>query len=393
MKTKHILLLSLLASPFMAAAQSNNFTLSGKVTDYKRAVNQTIYLKFKQNGKEVKDSAKLINGNYVFKGQLSYPVKATLQLKVADSVTKYYQQTRMLKDYAHEFYIDKGKLVANAPEKLNSTVITGSAADQDFQALQAAVAPYHKRSNKLYEEEGQKVYENKDSIAIAKYTKKSYAIQDQIDSVEKVFLFSHPQSGIVLDMLSEYTRTILEPSEIEPFFNKIQPALKSSAEGQAYANRISRAKATANGAMAQDFILKDRNGKEVSLASLRGKLVLLDFWGSWCFPCRSTHPHLRKMYATYKDKGFEILGVASERGKPEENYKKWTAALDQDQMTWVNVLSEQPKGETSVPAKYNVNAYPTKILINKDGTIIKKFVGSGEANAAALDELVAKYMQ
>ncbi|MNY32363.1 Thiol-disulfide oxidoreductase ResA [compost metagenome] len=117
--------------------------------------------------------------------------------------------------------------------------------------------------------------------------------------------------------------------------------------------------------------------------------MLLDFWGSWCFPCRSTHPHLRKLYADYKDKGFEILGVASERGTPEENYKKWTAALDQDQMTWVNVLAEKgDKDKPAVTSQYSVNAYPTKVLINKEGFIVKKFVGSGEANAHALDELV-----
>jgi hypothetical protein len=85
--------------------------------------------------------------------------------------------------------------------------------------------------------------------------------------------------------------------------------------------------------------------------------------------------------------------VASERGTPEENYKKWTAALDQDQMTWVNVLAE--KGEKDKPAvtsQYSVNAYPTKVLISKEGRIVKKFVGSGEANASELDKLVEKLL-
>lgn len=378
--------------PLSGLAQSN-FTLNGKVADSKGIIDHLVYLQFKQNGKEIKDSAQLINGTYSFKGSISYPVKATLQLKVADSVEQYHKQTRILKDYSYEFYLDRGQITAVSKEKLNKTQITGSAADADRQQLKVSLDPYYETSNKLYSQEGSPAYKSKDSMAIAKYTKKSYAIQDQIDSIKKAFLFSHPQSGMVLDMLSEYTRTILEPAEIEPLFNKIQPALKSSAEGQAYANRIQSAKTTALGAKAQNFVLKDRNGKEVSLASLKGKLVLLDFWGSWCFPCRSTHPHLRKLYAEYKDKGFEILGVASERGKPEENYKKWTAALDQDQMTWVNVLSEPTeKGEQSVPGKYNVNAYPTKVLIDQNGIIVKKFVGSGAANAEALDKLVEQLL-
>ncbi|SMD10387.1 TlpA disulfide reductase family protein [Pedobacter nyackensis] len=394
MKSKYIYVFALMLAPLFGAAQMGNpFTLTGKVSDYKRAVDQTIYLKFKQNGKEIKDSTKLINGTYTFKGRISYPAIAVIQLKVADSVEKYYAVTRMLKDYVHEFYIDKGKLSANAVQKLNSTIVKGSKADADRQELKAKLDPYYATNTKMYKEEGAHAYKNKDSLGIANYTKKRSKIDSQIDSVKKTYLFNHPQSGTALNMLREYTQLILEPSEIEPLFKQFLPEIKASNEGQAYAKRMEIAKVTALGATATDFILKDRNGKEVSLVSLKGKLVLLDFWGSWCFPCRQTHPHLRKLYAEYKDRGLEILGVANEHGKPEDNYKKWTVALDQDQMSWINVLNEQvEKGKLSVTEKYNVSAYPTKILIDKNGIIIRKFVGSGEGNAKALDDLIAQIL-
>ncbi|MNK04882.1 Thiol-disulfide oxidoreductase ResA [compost metagenome] len=394
MKTKYIYVFALMFAPLFGIAQmSKPFTLTGQVSDYKRAVDQTIYLKFKQNGKEIKDSTKLINGNYTFKGLISYPAIAAIQLKVADSVANYYAVTRMLKDYVHEFYIDKGMLSANAEQKLNSTIVKGSKADDDRQELKVKLDPYYAANSKMYKEEGAPAYKNKDSIGIAHYTKKRSKIDSQIDSVKKAYLFSHPQSGTALDMLKEYTQFILEPSEIEPLFKQMLPEVKASDEGQAYVKRMEIAKLTAVGASATDFILKDRSGKTVSLASLKGKLVLLDFWGSWCFPCRQTHPHLRKLYAEYKDRGLEILGVANERGKPADNYKKWTAALDQDQMSWINVLNEQAeKGKPSVCEKYNVSAYPTKILIDMNGIIVKKFVGSSEENAKTLDYLVAQLL-
>ncbi|TCC90980.1 TlpA disulfide reductase family protein [Pedobacter hiemivivus] len=394
MKSKYIYVFALMLAPIFGVAQmSKPFTLTGQVSDYKRAVDQTIYLKFKQNGIEIKDSAKLINGSYTFKGLISYPAIAVIQLKVADSVATYYARTRMLKDYVHEFYMDKGKLSANAAQKLNSTVVKGSKADDDRQELKTKLDPYYAANSKAYKEEGDPAYKNKDSIGIVNYTKKRSKIDFQIDSVKKAYLFSHPQSGIALDMLREYTQSILEPAEIEPLFKQFQPEIKASDEGQAYAKRIESSKVTALGAAAPDFILKDRNGKAVSLASVKGKLVLLDFWGSWCFPCRQTHPHLRKLYAEYKDRGFEILGVANELGKPEENYKKWTVALDQDQMSWINVLNEKGEiGKLSVSEKYNVKAYPTKILIDKNGIIIKKFVGSSEAKAKDLDDMVAQIL-
>lgn len=383
--------------PFLGMAQiekGNPFSITGKVADDKRGIDHIIYLKFKQNNKEITDSAKLLDGTYSFKGLIAYPTKAVLQLKVPDSVSQYHQQTRILKDYAHEFYIDKGEMLAVSSEKLNKTIVRGSAADTERQQLKALLDPYYKSSSKLYQDEGKGAYERKDSLAIARYSKKSNAIQNSIDSIKKAFLFNHPQSGMAIDMLQEYTRTILEPAEIVPLFEKVQGVLKTSAEGIAYANRIRMAKNTAIGVKAPDFELKDRQGKPVTLASLKGKLVLLDFWGSWCYPCRQTHPHLRKLYAAHKAKGFEILGVANERGTAAENYKKWTAALDQDQMTWTNVLAEAPENDKpSVPKQYSVNAYPTKILIDRAGFIVKKFVGSGETNAKELDQLIEKLLQ
>ncbi|TKC06642.1 AhpC/TSA family protein [Pedobacter polaris] len=392
MKNRNMLSIALVLAPLLGAAQAGNpFTIMGKVADYQRVVDNTIYLKFKQNGKETKDSVKLINGTYTFKGKVSYPVKAVIQLKVADSVEKYHASTRTLKDYAHDFYIDKGQLMAHAPEKLNSTVIKGSKADDDRQELKAKLDPYYAASNKIYKEEGSAAYKSKDSVAIANYTKKSYRIQDQIDSVKKAYLFSHVQSGTVLDLLQEYTRTILEPSEIQPFFNKIQPSIKASAEGQAYSKRIEQSKVTALGAAAPDFILKDKNGKEISLSSMKGKLILLDFWGSWCGPCRDTHPHLKKLYAAYKSKGFEIFGVSNElSNNQEENYNKWVKAMDEDKMEWVNVLNDKSKGDKAngVLSKYSVTAFPTKILIDKDGRIIRRLVGSGVKSQEELVKLL-----
>ncbi|WEK19935.1 MAG: TlpA disulfide reductase family protein [Candidatus Pedobacter colombiensis] len=399
LNTNSILTFVLALAPFLGVAQNNidfkpgTFTLNGKVADSKGIVDNLVYLQFKQNGKEIKDSTQLINGTYSFKGLISYPSKATIQLKVADSVEQYHKQTRLLKDYSHEFYIDAGKLTAVSAGKLNKTTISGSAADSDRQNLKAKLAPLYQASSELYAQEGSLAYKNKDSLAIASFTKKSTAIQDQIDAVKKDFMFSHPQSGMMLDMLNEYTRTILEPSEIEPLFKKIQPALKSSLEGKLYAARIERSKNTAIGALPPDFVLKDRDGKKIRLTSLKGKLVLLDFWGSWCFPCRQTHPHLRELYATYKAKGFEILGVANERGTPEEQYKKWTTALEEDKMSWINVLSEKAEqGKPAVPGLYNIMAYPTKILINRDGKIAKIFVGSGTASAQALDQMIKELL-
>jgi len=384
----------ILCAPLFVVGQSARvFTLKGKVVDVEGILDNMIYLKFAQNGVSLIDSAKLSNGEYSFSGEIMYPTKATIQLKVADSVERYHMQTRFLRDYTHEFYIDGGHLVASAPKKMNSTIVQGSAADSDRQRLDALLKPLYTSNDKLYREYGDRAYREKDSVAIAAYLKQSYATTGKIDSIEKDFLFSHPQSGIALDLLQDYTRSMLEFSEIASFFAQLQPDLRNSVEGQKYAERLQQAEKTAKGTVAPDFTLKDREGREVSLSSLKGKVILLDFWGSWCFPCRQTHPHLRELYVMYRDKGFEILGVANERGDESQNYKKWTQALDEDQMTWVNLLGTA-KGNIGpdVPSIYSVSAYPTKVLIGRDGNIIRRFVGSGKEAADELDKLLAELL-
>lgn len=385
-------MLMLLPAAGMSQSKTHAFTIEGKVADSKRAFSNLIYLKYKQNGKQFTDSTLLNNGKYSFKGVISYPVKAVLQLKAADSVEKYYNSTRLLKDYAHEFYLDRGNIQANSDGKLRETVIQGSEAENDQQELSAKRAPFYSRSEALYEREGKSISQRKDSAAFASYIKKSYAIQNQIDSVERDFLFRHPASGIAFDLLQDYTRSNLDPAEIEPLFLQINPSFKNSKDGIAYAARIERAKKTAVGATAPDFMLEDRNGKAHRLSSLKGKLVLLDFWGSWCMPCRQTHPHLKRLYQEYKSKGFEILGVSNESGNAETDYKKWTAALDEDKMDWLNVLNTDNRAEKTkgILNDYAVNAFPTKVLIDRNGIIIKRFVGNTSANAKALDEIIAK---
>lgn len=390
-----ILLLGIVMLYSSAYSQINHpFVIKGKVADFQRSPSKLIYLKYKQNGQEIIDSSSILDGNFKFSGNVLYPLKAVLQLKVVDSVEQYYNRTRILKDYAHEFYLDKGTLTATSTSTLNKTNIQGSAANDDMVWVKNRIAPYYATSNEMYMSEGKKAYESKDSVAIAVYSKKSRQIQKQIDSIEKDFFFKNPQSGVAFDMLQEYTRSSLDPAEVEPVFKHLQPALLASDGGKAYAARIERAKETATGMKAPDFTLKDRDGNAVSLSSLKGKLVLLDFWGSWCGPCRQTHPHLKKLYAAYKDKGFEIFGVSNELGTPEKNYEKWVKAIDEDGINWINVLNDKGRGDRTdnITTKYLVNAYPTKLLIDKNGVIIKRLVGNAPENNEYLDNIVKEIL-
>jgi thiol-disulfide isomerase/thioredoxin len=128
------------------------------------------------------------------------------------------------------------------------------------------------------------------------------------------------------------------------------------------------------GKQAPAFTLTDKNGKNISLSDYKGKYLLLDFWGSWCNPCRRSHPHLVELYNKYKGKNFDIIGLANERDTIGE---RWRQAIKDDKLTWKQANLTANKTGKAVLNSYNVNAFPTKFLIDPKGEIMNFYVGSG----------------
>lgn len=131
-------------------------------------------------------------------------------------------------------------------------------------------------------------------------------------------------------------------------------------------NQMIANKATAIGAVAPDFILPDTSGVNISMSSLRGKYVLLDFWASWCGPCKKELPSMVKLYSDFKKKGFEILGVSLDKARD-----KWVSTIKSENMTWTQV-SDLKFWQSEVAALYSVKAIPYTILLDKEGKIIAK---------------------
>lgn len=129
------------------------------------------------------------------------------------------------------------------------------------------------------------------------------------------------------------------------------------------------------GKIAPIFTLKTPEGKDLSLADLKGKVVLVDFWASWCKPCRASFPHMKELYEQYHAKGFEILGVTN-----DTNHKAWTKAIKDDGIPWLNVADEFPvKHSTAkVISEYGMDYLPSTVLIDREGVIIAKLLHGHE---------------
>ncbi len=182
--------------------------------------------------------------------------------------------------------------------------------------------------------------------------------------------------------------SVLDPeSDLDAFIDLAKRFEKEKPNTQnphikAFISQVQRMKGLEMGSIAPEIALKTPDDKIVTLSSYRGKYVLIDFWASWCGPCRRENPNVVRIYNKFKDKGFDILGVSLDQDKTS-----WTKAIEKDGLVWKHV-SDLQYWNSVAAAAYGVQAIPAQFLVDKDGKLIAKFVGGSDELEAKLTELL-----
>lgn len=268
---------------------------------------------------------------------------------------------------------EPAQYVLNATSFPVAVSMKGSEDNKAMQAYQKSFQGLIKQAQDLNAEAS--AIPGDDEAAKEAFRKKAAAFNEQVMNTGKEFIRTHPKQLASLWVLVNELSKRVEPEEFEQLFNSLDQPLKETKYGVSASRYIRSVKGMSEGEMAEDFSQEDMNGKQVKLSSFRGKYVLVDFWASWCGPCRAENPNVVKAFNRFKDKNFTIVGVSL-----DNNRDRWVAAVKQDNLQWTQ-LSDLKGWSNEVAQQYNVRAIPANFLIDPQGRIIGRNLRGSDLEA------------
>lgn len=368
MKRYGFLLGIICATGTAALAQNANtgrpFTLNGHISAQDTGVITLGYTN--AQGKWVTDTQHLKGGAFIFTGLITCPTPSILKGQV---------KNRSMDDpHFLQIYLEPGPMdISMDAADFHGRVFKGSPTQDELDAFRQQTTPLYHRAQELRREGQDRAVDS---------------ILAMIRQITLSYVSAHPASYASADLLlNPVAGKQISTDSAAKLFSHLAPSVQNGDRGKAVSMYIRQQYAAMEGKAAHDFTLEDMNGNPVSLSSYKGKdVVLLDFWASWCAPCREFTPHLKELDRKYQDKGLTILTISV-----DVNLQAWKKALQQDSM---GLLRNVYAGalEQDMVGWYSVGGIPADILVGKDGTIVGRYLSAGTGSEEDLDKKLGELL-
>lgn len=373
---KRVFFVLFISSMLNGYSASSHFILNGKLKGITSGNAELSYCTL-ENNKNVKMIVPVRAGNFLFKGCLTEPAEAEIKINGVEA-TLYIEPTSM------KLYMSKdqpGKFKLTGSKTQNECDQLNIKREKDDKLLELTVKQWRLKQKQL-----DSIYEdnpNYKRISIERNIlwQKRDSIFKSLVRITTDFMKSNPDS--YYPILSNYLGVYLSQGFISldssrAIFNNLTEKVRNYQMSIVFDNYLKIRENVAIGKIAPDFTVKDMNGKEIRLSDYQGtNYVLLEFWASYCGPCISGIPHLKKLYAKYHDKGFEIIGISS-----DQSIDNWKSSIDKHQIfIWPQVCAVKDiekslqgfSNKEDIKEKYPLDGIPRQVLIDKTGRICAKW--------------------
>lgn len=372
---KKIVLLTVAAMSVLAACTTKGYTINGKVTDADgNLVNGIVYLGNYDRNAPFRDTAEIVNGKFVFTGEIQFPDNFYLSIEGMDGMGDIFMENEKFTvdakcDASNEVeWTVKGGIVQEMMNRLNEA---GQTLNEKYD-IENVVAVFRNRA--ASEEERNAAMEKYDD-----YMEEYNAVKDEMIESAPV---SHFALSFIADEVSE-----MEIDEIKEVLDAYDvPEFAGNPKVERIQKYYDKEKGLQPGNQAPEFTLNDPDGNPITLSDIykKNKVTMIDFWASWCGPCRNFNPTLVKIYKEYHKYGFEILGVSLDR-----DADSWKAGIKDDKLTWPHV-SDLKYWQSEAAALYNVRYIPQNAFVDAEGKILARQLTEEEIVDFLKEQLLEK---
>jgi peroxiredoxin len=360
MKNKLRLLLSfscLLLTVFSAVSQSTKkgFVITGTIKGLDTG--KVYFTQFPAGGESIIDSTKLKNGKFVFKGTVKDGAFCFVRIAKEQGGLPLFIENTTITIEAQKGEL--GKATVAGSELYNQYKEWG----QLWGAITSRAGNYYRMLDGGKKDSTGNVTMATDPVVRKAFDDGMEALNVSTDSAVNVMVTKYPSSPVAANVIIERYINYTNLANVKKFYALLDSKGKNTSYGKEIAEFLVIAAKTEPGAT-PTFAITDTSGNVLKLSSLKGKYVLVDFWASWCVPCRKENPNVVKAYQQYHAKGFEIVGVSLDTKKD-----MWMKAIAKDGLNWYHV-SDLKGWESGIVKELGVKVVPTSFLIDKDGKII-----------------------